>query len=161
MALHLTGGECHDLLVGVAPLFEQGALRTGRPGQQRRKLKEVIADRAYSAARLLDALRRKRIVPVIPCRANQPANPDLDHVTYRGHNAVERPVGKLKQFCRVATRYDKLDAHNLTFVQVTSVMVWLRSFGATTPKRNRRSERQRGCRGRPHLKCCRHRRLKI
>jgi transposase len=30
MALHLTGGERHDLL-GVGPLFKQGALRTGRP----------------------------------------------------------------------------------------------------------------------------------
>ncbi|NUB11295.1 transposase, partial [Azospirillum brasilense] len=41
-------------------------------------------------------------------------------------------VGKLKQFRRVATRYDKLDAHYLAFVQIASVMVWLRSFGDKT-----------------------------
>jgi transposase len=50
-------------------------------------------------------------VPVIPSRANQPENPDFDREVYRGRNLVERLVGKLKQFRRVATRYDKLDPH--------------------------------------------------
>jgi hypothetical protein len=40
-------------------------------------------------------------------------------------------VGKLKQFRHVSTRYDKLDTHYLAFVQITSAMVWLRSFGDT------------------------------
>jgi transposase len=128
VALHLTGGERHDLL-GVGPLFEQGALRTGRRGRPRGQPAAVIADKAYSAAWLLDTLRRKRIVPIIPSRAGQPENPDFDREAYRRRNAVERLVGKLKQFRRVATRYDKLDAHYLAFVQIASIMVWLRSFG--------------------------------
>ena len=73
VALHLTGGERHDLL-GVGPLFERGALRTGRRGRPRWKPEAVIADKAYSAAWLLDALRRKRIAPVIPSRSDQPRN---------------------------------------------------------------------------------------
>ncbi|MHA7066904.1 transposase [Azospirillum argentinense] len=92
----------------------------------------MIADKAYSAAWLLDVLRRKRIVPIIPSRADQPRNPDFDRAAYRRRNLVERLVGKLKQFRRVATRYDKLDAHYLAFVQIASVMVWLRSFGDKT-----------------------------
>jgi transposase len=40
-------------------------------------------------------------------------------------------IGKLKPFRRVATRYDKLEAHYLAFVQIASVMIWLRSFGRT------------------------------
>ncbi|MBY3757579.1 IS5 family transposase [Azospirillum formosense] len=131
VALHLTGGERHDLL-GVGPLFEQGALRSGKRGRPRWKPDAVIADKAYSAAWLLDVLRRKRIVPIIPSRADQPRNPDLDRAAYRRRNLVERLVGKLKQFRRVATRYDKLDAHYLAFVQIASVMVWLRSFGDKT-----------------------------
>ena len=82
----------------------------------------MIADRAYSAAWLLDALRRKRIVPVIPSRSDQPENPDFDRGTYRQRNLVERLVGKLKRFRRVATRYDKLDVHYLTFVRLASIM---------------------------------------
>jgi transposase len=128
VALHLTGGQRHDLL-GAGPLFERGVLRTGRRGRPRWKPVAVIADKAYSAAWLLDVLRRKRIVPVIPNRADQPENPDFDRATYRRRNLVERLVGKLKQFRRVATRYDKLDAHYLAFVQLASAMVWLRSLG--------------------------------
>jgi transposase len=76
-------------------------------------------------------LRRKRIKPVIPSRADQPGNPDFDRDTYRRRNLVERLVGKLRQFRRVATRYDKLDPHYLAFVQIASVVVWLRTFGDT------------------------------
>ena len=89
----------------------------------RRKPEAVIADRAYSAAWLLDAFRRKRIVPVMPSRSDQPENPDFDRRAYRDRNLVERLVGKLKQFRRVATRYEKLDPHHLAFVQIASVAV--------------------------------------
>ncbi len=130
VTFHLTGGERHDL-IGVGPLFERGALRTGWRGRPRWKPDAVLADKAYSAAWLLDALRRKGIVPVIPSRSDQPGNPDFDREAYRGRNLVERLVGQLKRFRRVATRYDKLDPHYLAFVQLASAMVWLRSFGDT------------------------------
>jgi transposase len=68
---------------------------------------------------------------VIPNRADQPANPDFDHEAYRRRNLVERLVGRLKRFRRVATRYDKLAAHYLAFVQLASTVVWLRTFGDT------------------------------
>ena len=58
-------------------------------------------------------------------------NPDFDCEAYREHNLIERLVGKLKQFRRVATRYNKLDPHYLAFVQLASVVVWLRTFGDT------------------------------
>ena len=130
VALHLTGGERHDLL-GVGPLFEgEARLRTGRRGRPRWKPAAVIADKAYSAAWLLDAFRRKRVLPIIPSRADQPENSDFDRERLsRSATPVERLVGKLKQFRRVATRYDKLDAHFLAFVQLASIIVWLRSFG--------------------------------
>ena len=131
VALHLTGGERHDLL-GVESLFEQAALRTGRRGRPRWKPVAVIADKAHSAAWLLDALRRKRIVPIIPNQVDQPHNPDFDRETYRQRNQIERLVGKLKQFRRVASRYDKLAGHYLAFAQAASLMIWLRSFGDIT-----------------------------
>ncbi len=65
MASRLTGGERHDLL-GGGPLFEQDALRTGKPGRPHWKPAAVIADKAYSAAWLLDAFRRKLILPTSP-----------------------------------------------------------------------------------------------
>src|SRR5919107_183447 len=128
VTFHLTGGERHDL-IGVGPLFERGALHTGRRGRPRWKPDTIIGDKAYAAAWLLDVLRRKRIVPVIPSRSDQPDNPDFDREVYRERNLIERLVSKLKRFRRVATRYDKLAAHYLAFVQLASVMVWLQSFG--------------------------------
>ena len=130
VTVHLTGGQRHDL-IGAGPLFERGALRTGRRGRPRWKPDAVIADKAYSAAWLLDALRRKGIVPVIPSRSDQPENPDFDREMYRRRNLIERLVGQLKQFRRVATRYEKLDPHYLAFVQIASVVLWLRVFGDT------------------------------
>jgi transposase len=117
VAFRLTGGERHDLL-GVEPLYDWGALRTGRRGRPR--WKPVAVTKAYSAAWHLKALRRKGIVPIIPSRSDQPENPDSDPGTYRQRNLVERLVGKLKQFRRVATRYDKLATHYLAFVQLAS-----------------------------------------
>jgi transposase len=130
VTFHLTGGERHDL-IGVGPLFERGALRTGRRGRPRWKPEAIIGDKAYSAAWLLDVLRRKRIVPLIPSRSDQPDNPDFDREVHRERNLIERLVGKLKRFRRVATRYDKLAPHYLAFVQLASIMVWLRTFGDT------------------------------
>ena len=68
---------------------------------------------------------------MIPSRSDQPDNPDFDRAVYRERNLIERLVGKLKRFRRVATRYDKLDAHYLAYVQLASIMVWLRTFGDT------------------------------
>jgi len=67
VALQLTGGERHDLL-DDEPLFEQVALRTARRGWPRWKPAAILADKSYSVAWLLDALRRKRIVLIIPNR---------------------------------------------------------------------------------------------
>ena len=134
LAFHLTGGERHDPL-GVGPLFERGTLRTGRRGRPRWKPEAVTADRAYSATRLLDAPRRERIAPVIPSRSDRPGNPDFDRETYRERNLVERLVGELKRFRRVATRYARaatriearrpLPCHR----QLAAAMVRLRAGG--------------------------------
>jgi transposase len=49
----------------------------------------------------------------------------MDRVLYRERNVVERLVGRLKEFRRVATRYDKLAASYLAFVQLASLRLRL------------------------------------
>ena len=117
---------------GVGPPFEQGAPRTGRCGRRRWKPNAVIADKAYPAMWLLEAWRRKPIAPIIPNRPDQPGNPDFDHTAYRRQNLVERLVGKLKRFRRMATRRDQCDAHHGAVVQIASIMVWRRRVGDRT-----------------------------
>lgn len=126
----LTGGQRHDL-IGASPLFENGILRTSRRERPRWKPAAVIADKAYPVAWLLAALPRKGIVPIMPSRFDQPENPDFNCETYRKRNLIERLVGKLEHFRRVAARYDKLAAHYLAFVQLASVIVRRRTLGDT------------------------------
>ena len=49
----------------------------------------------------------------------------LDRVAYRERNRVERLVNRLKQYQRVATRYDKRAVHYLAMVTLAAVLMWL------------------------------------
>ena len=51
---------------------------------------------------------------------------------YRARNLVERFFNKIKHCRRVATRYDKLAANYLAFVQLASIRLWLRVYEFTT-----------------------------
>jgi transposase len=46
---------------------------------------------------------------------------------YRARNLVERFFNKIKQCRRVATRYDKRAANDLTFIKLASIRIWLRA----------------------------------
>jgi transposase len=79
---------------------------------------EVIADSAYDS----DAIRNKAldndIMPQIPSKQNRKEAWPLDTGSYRRRNKVERLIGKLKQFRRVATRYDKTRRMFLGFIHL-------------------------------------------
>jgi transposase len=49
----------------------------------------------------------------------------VDWGLYRERNVVERLVGKLKEYRRIATRYDKVAASYLAFVQLAAIRNWL------------------------------------
>jgi putative transposase len=68
----------------------------------------VIADKGYDADHLRGAIHDGGADAVIPSRSNRKAPRDYDKALYRERNLVERFFNKLKQFRRVATRYDKL-----------------------------------------------------
>jgi len=51
---------------------------------------------------------------------------------YRARNCIERFFNKTKHCRRIATRYDKLAANDLAFVQLASIRLWLRVYEFTT-----------------------------
>ena len=55
----------------------------------------------------------------------------MDKGLYRERNRVERFFNRLKQFRRIATRYDKLGANFFAFVKLASMRIWLRSIEST------------------------------
>ena len=90
------------------------------------KPKAVIADKGYDADHLRQAVRDAGAEPVIPARANRTQPRPHDTLLYKERNRVERFFAKLKQFRRVATRYDKLLANYEGFVQLAAIMIILR-----------------------------------
>ena len=57
---------------------------------------------------------------------------DRDEASYRARNLVERFFNRIKHCRRVATRYDKLAANYLAFVQLASIRLWLRVNESTS-----------------------------
>jgi len=84
-----------------------------------------LADKAYDADNLLQALAERGITPVIPPKANRKNQRETDFALYRERNLVERFFCKLKGFRAIATRYDKLANTFLAAVQLVSVLIWL------------------------------------
>ena len=67
----------------------------------------LLADKAYDADHWRAWLIRRKIQPVIPNKANRKHPYAFNRNRYRGRNVIERMFGRLKDFRRVATRYDK------------------------------------------------------
>ena len=70
--------------------------------------KRLIADKAYDAESLRQWLKARRIKAVIPSTATRTKPYPLDRQAYRRRNQIERLFCRLKNWRRVATRYDRL-----------------------------------------------------
>jgi len=71
-------------------------------------------------------LRRRGIRAVIPGKSDQRRQLGFDRAAYRERNRVERTVNRLKQFRRVATRYEKREVNYLAMVTIAAIMpLWL------------------------------------
>jgi transposase len=86
----------------------------------------VIADRAYDADRFHDLILDQGGEPVIPPRRHRRHQHPYDRIAYRNRWGIEGFFAKLKQWRRIATRYDKLAANFLGFVKIASIMLWLK-----------------------------------
>jgi transposase len=88
--------------------------------------KALAADKGYDSQPFREQLEAKGIKSVVPHRRRHDGSyPDraagFDKETYRRRNVVERCVGRLKEFRRVATRYDKLGATYRAFVLLACI----------------------------------------
>jgi len=63
---------------------------------------------------------------VIPSKRNRRVQRPYDIDLYKERNIIERFFNKLKQFRRVATRYDKLLANFMGFVKLAAITIWLK-----------------------------------
>ena len=86
----------------------------------------MIADRGYDSDWFREALTDLEITPCIPGRRNRKVPVEYDIKLYKQRNLVERMFGRLKDWRRIATRYDRC-AH--TFMSAiciaATVIFWL------------------------------------
>ena len=112
--LALTAGEAHDNRLAGSLLSR---LKSGSM---------LLADRGYDADWIRVLVTKRRAWANIPPRSNRNEPICFSPHLYRARNLVERFFNKIKQCRRVATRYDKLAANYLAFVQLASIRLWLR-----------------------------------
>lgn len=108
----LTGGEAGDSPQAL-PL-----LANLQPGS-------LSADKAYDTDTILKHLADNGIEAVIPPRRNRRVQRNFDQHLYKNRNLVERFFCRIKQFRRIATRYDKLAERFASFVALTTAVIWL------------------------------------
>ncbi len=84
----------------------------------------LIADKAYDTNSLRSLLAAQSIEAVIPSiRRRKPIIPH-DALAYRDRNLIERLFGRLKDFRRIATRYDKLARNFLAGALIAAAVTW-------------------------------------
>ena len=113
-ALTLTPGNVSDITVAPELLARAG------------KVRYVLADKGYDADELRQSLRQVGAVPVIPGRANRKRQIIYDKARYKERHRIENAFCRLKDFRRVATRYDKLANNFLSAVALAALLsYWL------------------------------------
>jgi transposase len=85
----------------------------------------VLADKGYDSDQFVSAIEKNHAIPVIPSKKNRKVPRDLDKVLYKERNAVERFFQKLKNFRRIATRYERLARNYLAMLSLVSTVIWL------------------------------------
>ena len=110
----LGAGQQHDCTRALELL--QAVQKTGK----------VLADKAYDTNQVLAAVAALGAEAVIPSQPRRRMARPVDRACYRQRNRIERLMSRLKQFRRLATRYDKTASSYLGFVHFVCALMWLR-----------------------------------
>lgn len=109
-------GQDHD-----APTLGRAAVRVER-------IDQVVGDKAFDGAAQRRACAAVGAEAVIPAKANRVDPEPLDAAAYRERNRVERLFAKLKEFRRIATRYEKLKVTFLGMIHLALGFIRLRAM---------------------------------
>ena len=90
------------------------------------RAKAMLGDRGYDADWFRDALTARGITPCIPSKANRKVFIPHDRILYRQRHKIENMFGRLKDWRRIHTRYDRC-AHTFmsAIVIAATVIFWL------------------------------------
>lgn len=109
----LTGAERHDVTQAKTLLRKYI-----KPGQY------CLMDAGYDSDDIREFVVQNDAIAVIAYRKNRVNIPEFDNHIYKDRHQVENLFQKLKRFRRIATRYEKLQAHYAGMLAIASVMIW-------------------------------------
>lgn len=112
LRLILTGGQVADITQGPALV---NSIKTDA----------VVADKGYDSDVFIATIIETGAEAVIPPRSSRLTPREFDRERYKARNLVERFFNRLKQFRRLATRYDKLANRFNAFLQLACAYIWL------------------------------------
>ena len=114
ISFFITAGQVSDY-TGAAALLDELP-----------KAKWLLADRGYDADWYRDALQAKGITPCIPGRKSRKKTIKYDKRRYKRRNRIEIMFGRLKDWGRVATRYDRCPMAFLSAIALAATVIfWL------------------------------------
>ena len=113
LRFRLSAGHRHDIT-------EAGALISGYSS------KYIIADKGYDSDEFLQVVTKNGADAVIPPRSSRITQRDYDKHIYREQHLVECFIGKIKQYRRIFSRFDKYADTYLSFLHFVGTLIWLR-----------------------------------
>jgi transposase len=101
-----------------------------RPGPRggRLRTRRLVGDKGYRFRPVRRYLRSRGIQAVIPTRKDQRPNPCFDEATDQRRNVIERAVGWLKTYRRLATRFEKCAVNFLAMVELAMIQRCLKTL---------------------------------
>ena len=91
----------------------------------------VVADRGYDSNAVIELIVRSGAQASIPSCSRRIVTRSVDPAIYRQRNLIERFFCRIKQFRRIATRFDKLARNFLSAVLLAATRLWLRTYEST------------------------------
>ena len=104
--------------------METGAVEREGRGRPRIRPERVVGDKGYSSKKIREYLRERGIGAVIARRKNEKRAGSFDKEAYRERNVIERAINRLKQFRRVATRYEKRAENYRAMLVIAAIVLW-------------------------------------
>jgi transposase len=86
--------------------------------------RSCAADTAYDSNALRQFLRERGTRPVIPNNPTRKQRHPFDRNAYKQRNMIERAFCRLKDWRRIATRYDKLARNFHATVALAAIIIW-------------------------------------
>ena len=88
------------------------------------RAKALLADRGYDADWFRAALDARGIAACIPSKANRKVPIPHDTVLYRQRHRIENMFGKLKDWRRIATRFDRNIKNFMAAISIAAAVIW-------------------------------------